>query len=173
VAALLGIFAVRNVNLSQRKSWLLLTLPLVFLGLSLDEMAQIHERIGFLSDALLPGGSRENTLFTRTGVWMFLLGVPFVALFAGLMISIRTYFRRTPAVLVKLALGIAVTLVGALGIETLDNFVTLGTGYEVMQVLAEEMCELLGSTIVLWGSYELLDEHGFTLKLDRVEIDHS
>jgi hypothetical protein len=47
-ASLLGVFAIRNFSFSQRKSWLLLALPLVFLGLSLDEMAQIHEKLGFL-----------------------------------------------------------------------------------------------------------------------------
>jgi hypothetical protein len=164
VASLLGIFAIRNFNSSKKKSWLLLALPLVFLGLSLDEMAQIHERLGFLSDALLPGGSRGNTALAESGVWMFLFGIPFAIFLTGLMISIKTYFRQTPAVLVKLSLGMAIMLTGALGFETLGNFVSVGSSSQVFQVFAEEMCELLGSTIVLWGSYELLAEHGFTLK---------
>jgi hypothetical protein len=173
VAGLLAISSIRNFSFSQKRSWLLLALPVVFLGLSLDEVAMIHERIGGWSDGFLPGGSRANTLFIKTGIWMFLLGVPFAAFVAGLMISIRTYFRRTPGALVKLCLGLAVTLVGAVGIETLSNFTTRGSAYAMLQVLTEEVCELLGSTIILWGSYELLAEHRFEIKIDRVEIDGS
>jgi hypothetical protein len=171
VAGLLGIFAISSFSFSHKKSWLLLTLPLVFLGLSLDEIATIHERVGWWSDALLQGGSRQNSLFTRTGVWMFLLGAPFAVLFVGLVVSIRSYFRQTPGVLTKLCLGMVLTLTGALGIETLSNFVTPGSASAVLLILAEELCELLGSTIVLWGGYELLAEHGF--KLDRVETGRS
>ena len=83
VAGLLAIFAIRNFSFSQKRSWPLLALPVVFLGLSLDEVAMIHERIGIRSDAFLPGGSRANTLFIKTGIWMFLLGVPFAALVAA------------------------------------------------------------------------------------------
>ena len=173
VAGLLAIFSIRNFSFSQKRSWLLLALPLVFLGLSLDEVAMIHEQIGGRSDAFLPGGSRANTLFIKTGIWMFLLGVPFAALVAGLMISTRTYFRRTPDAFVKLCLGMTVTLVGAVGIETLSNFTARNSAYAMLQVLAEEVCELLGSTIILWGSYELLAGHRFEIKIDRVEIDGS
>ena len=169
VAGLLGISAIHNFSFSERKSWLLLALPLVFLGLSVDEIVMIHEKISRLSDALLPGGSRDGTLFFRTGLWV-LLGIPFAALFVGLMISIRTYFRHAPGVLVKLCLGMAVTLAGAVGIEMLSNFVPHGAhAIGVSQILAEELCELLGGTIVLWGSYEFLAEHRFAFTLDRVD----
>ena len=42
------------------------------------------------------------------------------------------------------------------GIETLTNFITPGSVFGVLQVLSEEFCEMLGGTIVLWGSYELV-----------------
>jgi len=171
VAGLLAIFSIRNFSFSQKRSWLLLALPLLFLGFSIDEVAMIHEEIGVLSDRFLPGGSRKNTPFIKTGIWMFLVGVPFAAFVAGLMISIRTYFRRTPGALVKVCLGMAVTLVGAVGIETLSNFATPGSAYAMLSVLTEEVCELLGGTIILWGSCELLAEHRFEIKIDRVAID--
>jgi hypothetical protein len=76
-------------------------------------------------------------------------------------------------VLVKLLLGMAVTLAGAAGVETLTNFTVPGSAYGMLQVLAEEMAELLGATIVLWGSYDLLAEHRFALKLDRVQTEGS
>ena len=173
VATLLGIFAHHNVTLSQRKSWLLATLPLVFLALSLDEVAQIHEWLGRKSDILLPRGSREHTLFSRTGIWMFVIGIPFLVFFMVLIFSVWSYFQRAPTALVKVLLGMAITLAGAIGIETLSNFVARNSVYSALQILLEEWCEMLGATIVLWGSYELLYRHGFAFRLDRAEIDQS
>lgn len=171
VAALLGIFTHRNFSFSQRKSWLLLTLSLVFLVLSLDEIAQIHEWLGRKSDILLPDADRKHSLFSRTGIWMFVIGVPFLAFFVVLILSIRSYFQRAPGALVKVCLGMALSLAGALGVETVRNFVAPNSVHDVLQVFSEELCEMLGSTIVLWGSYELLYKHGFALRLDRAEID--
>jgi hypothetical protein len=171
VAVLLGIFTHRNFNPTQRKSWLLMLLPLMFLLLSLDEVAEIHERLCRKSDIFFPGASRENTLLSETGIWMLVIGVPFLALFVGLMLSIGAYFRRAPGALIKMFLGMAISVAGAIGVETLTNFVAPNSVYEVFQVFSEELCEMLGSTIVLWGSYELLDRHGFALRLDRTEID--
>jgi hypothetical protein len=171
VATLLGVFALRNFRASQRRSWALMLLPLVFLAFSLDEVAQIHEWAGRRSDAYLPNASRENTLFSRTGIWMFAVGLPFVALFVLLIRSVRTYFRRAPGALAKICLGLAIMLTGAIGIETLCNFVTPNSGSHVLQVFSEELCEMLGSTVVFWGSYELLCRHGFALQLERADSD--
>ena len=169
VTALLGIFAVRNFRFSHPSSWLLLTLPPVFLLLSLDEIAQIHEWLGNKSDALLPGASRAGTPFFHTGIWMFLLGLPFLILFNMLVLSTRVYFRRAPGALMKLLLGMAIMLGGSIGIETLHNFVEPGSLFGTLQILFEELCEMVGATIILWGSYEILHSHGFTWTLDPVE----
>ena len=145
-------------------------LPLVFLAFSLDEVAQIHEALGETSDWLLPGASRKNSLFPRTGIWMFVLGVPFLAVFVGLIFTVRRYFQSAPGALIKICLGMAIFLFGAIAIETLANFVYKLSPYYMLLVVSEELCELLGSTIVLWGSYELLHRHNFTYTLDKVDI---
>lgn len=168
VATLLGIFAQCNFRLTQRTSWPLAIFPLVFLALSLDEVAHIHETLGKMSDIFLPGASRKNTLFFKTGIWMFVYGVPFLGLFVTLVFSIRAFFQRNSGSLVKLLLGMSITLTGAVGVEILSNFVVPHSEYDVLQVFAEEMCEMLGSTIVLWGSYELLYRNGFAFRLDKV-----
>lgn len=169
VAALLSLFAWRNFAPRRLRSWLLLGLPPVFLFLSLDEVAQIHEWLGDKSDVLLPGADRANTPFFHTGIWMFVLGVPFLALFAALIFSIRIYFQRTPGALVRMLAGMAVMLGGSIGIETLHNFVDPESIYGVLQIAAEELCEMVGATLVLWGSYELLRGHGFAWNLDRAD----
>jgi hypothetical protein len=171
-AALLGIFAYYNFYRFRLRSWLLLALPLVFLAFSMDEVAMIHERLGRNTDVVLPGGSRQDNVFFRTGVWMFVMGLPFIALFAALVFSVRVYFRRAAGPLKKMLLGVAVFLGGALGSEAFSNFVIdFDSAYGVLQVVSEEVCEMLGSTIVLWGSFELLQQQRFTLRLDEVQID--
>jgi uncharacterized membrane protein len=78
VAGLMAIFAYIKFDKENKVSWNLLLWPLIFMALSLDEAAKIHEWLGGKLDVLLPGGTRENTLFWYTGIWMFLLGAPFL-----------------------------------------------------------------------------------------------
>lgn len=171
VAALLAIFARANFRISHLNSWPLLMLPFIFFAFSLDEVASIHERLALKTDVFLLGGSRKNTPFFRTGIWMFVFGVPFVVLFGMLILSIRSYFRRAPGAFVKIFVGMAISLAGALGIETLSNFVDFDSLSGIIQVTAEELCEMAGSTIVLWGSYELLCVRGFAFRFDNVRIE--
>jgi hypothetical protein len=172
VATLLGIFAYWNFHRFRVRSWLLLVLPLVFLAFSVDEVAMIHERLGRHTDVFLPDGSREDTVFFRTGIWMVVIGVPFIVAFAALIFSIRVYFRDAAGPLKKMLLGMAVFLSGALGIEALSNFVDdFDSFYGVLQVVSEEVFEMLGSTIVLWGSYDLLQRYRFHVRLDQVQVD--
>jgi hypothetical protein len=161
VAIFLGLFAHSNFRLAQIRSWLLPIVSLLFLALSVDEVARIHEWLGEKTDILLPGGSRANTLLHQTGIWMFVIGIPFLATFVWLFFSIRMYFQYSPNALIKLFVGMLTTLSGALGFETLTNFVSPGSMYGILRVFAEEFCEIVGGTIVLWGSYELLVAHGF------------
>lgn len=168
VAIFLGLFAHRNFSLRQKRSWLLVVVSLLFLVLSLDEVAEIHEWLGQEVDVLLPGGTRHNTLVHSTGIWMLAIGVPFLALFIVLISSIKIYFQGAPDALLKILLGMLIMLIGALRFETLANFVTPRTKYRVLQIFLEEFCELVGGTTVLWGSYELLRVHGFAFWLAPV-----
>ena len=169
VAALLAVFAWRNINWSQLRSWPLLALPPVFLFFSLDEVAQIHEWLGDKSDLLLPGSDRSGTPFFHTGIWMFVLGVPFLVFFAALILAVRTYFQGAPGALVRMLSGMALMLGGSIGIETLHNFVDPDSLFGTLQIAGEEMCEMLGATLILWGSYELLRGNGLSWSLDRAE----
>src|SRR5690606_21402746 len=127
VALLLGLFAYRHFEPGALRSWALGVLPLIFLALSLDEVAQIHEWIGRQSDVLLPGGRRNDTTFRRTGIWMFVVGVPFVLVITLLIYAARRYFAGQRHALRKLVLGIAIVLLGALGVEAVGNFVPRGS----------------------------------------------
>jgi hypothetical protein len=155
VAALLGLFAQRNASRASLRSWLLFALPLIFLAFSLDEVAQIHEAVGKRSDAFVIG-DRAQSMFVRTGIWMFVVGVPFAAFFVALILLTRDFFRHAGAALVIVLVGVGILIVGAAGIELLRNWVAPGSAYDILQAFFEELCEMSGSTVVLWGSYELL-----------------
>ena len=172
VSIFLGLFAHSNFRISQKRSWLLPVLALLFLALSVDEIARIHEWLGQKTDILLPGGSRANTSLPDTGIWMFVIGIPFLAAFVWLISSIRMYFQDTPSALIKIFAGMLIMLIGALGFDGLTNFVAPGSMYAVLQVFLEEFLEMLGGTIMLWGSYDLLLAHGFAISLAAAALDH-
>lgn len=155
VALLLGLYASVHFERSKMDAWLLATLPLVFLGLSIDETAGIHEWIGYRTDALLPGGSRDNTLFEKTGIWMIVLGLPFVAFIFFAFRRLRHYCRPV-SVRLRYATGFILFVSGAVGVEVAVNFVETDSQAHVVQVLLEEMLEMVGVTTMLWATWTLV-----------------
>jgi len=160
VAACLWPFAVRNAARARASSGLLFLLPIIFALFSLDEVAKLHEGFGGVLDRFFLDVPRTATSVSKTGVWFLLLGVPFVAAFALLIVALRPHLRRLPVAFGRLVLGMALFFTGAVGIEGLSNLVVQGSAFDTLQVLAEETFEFVGSTIVLWGSYELVREPG-------------
>lgn len=135
----------------------IILLPLTFLLMSIDESAQIHEELGILSDVIIPSGSRVGTSFHKTGVWMFVIGLPFFALFLLLLNSIKRQFSGNLQSLKKLIIGMVVLLTGALGFELISNFID--TKFYQIEVLIEEGLEMTGVTIMLWATYEMALEY--------------
>jgi len=159
IFALGGLYAQRNVSWKDKNSWALIGLPLLFLFLSMDEIVQIHEWLGFKSDALLPRGARRATFFRYTGIWMFVVGIPFLACFFLWAFSIRKYLANTPGSFRKITVGMMILLLGALGIEALSNFIPdLDSFGYVLTVLGEEIFEMVGGTVIFWGVYDLAGE---------------
>jgi hypothetical protein len=156
VAMLTWVFARQHVVRAAVRSWCLLALPAVFLLFSLDEMVQIHERLGLLSDILLPNATRQGTPFFRTGLYFVFIGIPFALVFVGLIAAARPYLAQSPAGFLKLASGVGLFLLAAGGMDALSNFVELGSFASTVQVVVEETTELLAATFVLWGAYDLV-----------------
>ncbi len=153
ISVLSGLFAYRKFNRLDIRSWILLLLPLLFLTLSMDESAAIHEWFGHVTDFILLNAPRKETLFKKTGVWMFVIGVPFLISFVALMCSIKKYFDNKNFLLILF--GMVILLSGALGVETISNLVSNKLYY--IEVFYEELLEMLGATIILWGFYNLTE----------------
>ncbi len=129
-------------------------LPMIFILLSLDEIAMLHESLGTFSDFLLPRGTRRGTAFRVTGIWMFVLGVPFIGLMTWLVMDFYRQINESE-VIRKLVAGLVIFLTAALFIEIFSNYYRRGIGY-LVQVSLEEFGEMIGATIILWAVYDLL-----------------
>jgi hypothetical protein len=162
VALLLAIVARRAVHRDRRRTWVIVLLPLMFLAMSIDEVAAIHEALGDLSDALLPSGTRAGTPLHTTGLWILILGIPAIVAIAGLLTAVWPLLRGRPGVGLIVA-GVGAFLFGAVGLESLSNLVSPGTAGAVLQVAAEETVEAVAATVVLFGAWLLAISFGFEL----------
>ena len=127
--------------------------------------------MGARLDTFLPGGDRKNTAFRETGIWMFVIGLPAVGTIGSLFWYARSYLRIVPAALSRCIAGLVIFASGAMGMETLGNFVE-GSAFTVA-IAAEELGEMLGITTVLWGILELLQVRGVRLESSLSNHDFS
>lgn len=133
----------------------LLALGLLFLGLSLDEAASIHEWLGHLADRLLPGGTRAGTVVSRTGIWMLVL-VPLAAAWIGW--HARSLWRGAlarPEVRWPAVAGILLLFGSAGGVELLSNLVQRGGVADALLIATEEGGELAGASLLLVAALAL------------------
>lgn len=165
LALLLGVFVFAKIDRRAVKSWTLVALPALCLALSLDETAQIHEWFGNASDRLFATGSREGSLVPRTGLWMFLLGPPFLMASAVLWRALLPLLRGRKHVVRLYLAGFFVYAASALGTEVVSNAVTLGGLPSSLQVLCEELGEMLGVTLLVWATLELLASYDIHVRV--------
>lgn len=140
-------------------------LSLICFALSLDETAQIHEWIGNQSDKLLADGSRKGSLFSHTGIWMFILGPVFLITVTFLWRKLFPYLRDRERVVRLYLLGFCVYFVSAIGVEIMANFVSPNQADSVLQIACEEFGEMLGVTILIWATLELLASYNIQIQM--------
>jgi hypothetical protein len=153
LAQLLGLAGWLTPTTTRRQLLVLLAPAALFLYLSLDEAAWLHERIEQKTAAWV-GGDDEGAL-GRAGYWPLLAGL----LLGSIMVVLGTAFARLarpPAIAVRKAgLGAALFLLGAAGIDFLTPLVTDPVAH-VLETAAEEGLELLGATLLVWAALDLL-----------------
>lgn len=138
---------------ADSKSISLICLPLIFLLMSIDESVQIHEWLGEQIDILFIGNGRSSTALPLTGIWMFAIGIPFIIFFKHYADSIKHHFHKNQSAFKKLLWGMAIMLSGAIGLETIVNFV--GHEFLFVEIALEECLEMIGATVMLWAAYDL------------------
>ena len=138
-----------------RGSAVLWGLPAIFLAMGVDEIARLHEQIGKYSDVWLPGASRANTPFQETGIWMFIVGIPFIVFFLWWVYQLRKKLVGYGAEIKMMVLGVFLLLSGALGVELISNFL-YSPSIQMVGILVEEGLEMLGATVIFWAVLRML-----------------
>lgn len=169
VSLMLGLAALRGFVRSSFQSWLFLMLPAMFLLFSVDEVAMIHDWLGHKLDTLSPLFDRRGTAFALTGFWGVAIGIPCLIAAVGLVLSARRLFPTSPRAYRKVLLGSIIFISAAAGVDAVQNVVAPATPLYVITTHAEEFLELLGSTLVLWGAWDLLISLNCAIYLDRRE----
>lgn len=162
---LLGVFAVIRTSQGAVRSWPLFAMPALCLALSLDEVAQIHEWLADKSDVFFATGTRHGSLVPRTGIWMFLIGPPFLLVVALLWRAFSSSVRGRERVARLYRTGFFLYAASALGIEFLANVVTPGELASTVQLVCEELGEMLGVTVMVWATLELLASHDIHVRV--------
>lgn len=155
---------------SQRRGMLAIGLfASMCIAFSLDEIAWIHEWVGQKLDVFLPGGDRANTIFSRTGLWPLLIGLPVLGVLTAILLRARAiFFPFSPRAFRLLATGLVIMFTGALVIELMVNALERPVDYggiHLLQHASEEFLEMSGVTIIVWSGLEILQAHGIELHI--------
>lgn len=157
VGVLMMVFVIGKYQQNERAYTMLLG-SLGFTFLSLDEFVQLHELFGAICDILLR--DRKETIFQKTGFWMVFLAPIFLGLFWVWWRSMK-YYLVGFAGKGKLLMGMLVFVGGATVVEIFSNFAQ--GNLMVVGVLVEELGEMAGITLFLWGVYELCISHKISI----------
>lgn len=164
---LLGLVALRSRRV-DRAAWMLALVAAVFVAMSVDESSGLHERAGLLVDRML--GGRAGTAFHRTGLWVFVLGLPAALAMAWMLNHLSRFLASVAGARRWLLAGLILLMGGALGVEALSNFVfpegamEAGRmrGIDLAMVCLEEFLEMAGGSVLLWASLRFVLQHWST-----------
>jgi hypothetical protein len=151
-AFLLGVIAL----VAERNRWRWALLAVLVLGVSMDETAQLHERLSeFLHVAL-----------STSGPLRFAWVIPAAGLVIVVAALSTRMLMRVPGGGLVLA-GVAVFLIGAMGLEMIeaDRSDAIGHVDTVMLVLCgvEELLEMIGAILAMAGLMRTVAATGLTV----------
>lgn len=154
VALTFGLAAARAV--SERGAWFALAPAAFFTLLSLDEGAQVHERVGWWTESTFGVGSD-----LITGPWLFVAVPVYGALAWAVARAVWPLVRDHPRVIGLGVAGSALFVLAAAGVEGLGNL-TPPDAFMARRVLGvfEEVGEMTAATILLWAGWELARAEG-------------
>ena len=155
LAFFLAIFAGRYVEKHAKTSWLLLIWPLIFAVWSFEEITGVRKWLIFKLDRRFPFGLPGSHEAAATGL-----------IFVGLLVLGSAYWLRryvSARVARRYLLGILLLIAPAATVHVVGGAISSSAGLRVLGVCAVRLGELLGVTIVLWATYELLAAHDLSV----------
>jgi hypothetical protein len=172
LVASLELFAVSRTGLAHvkayRRRWVLL--GVLFVLMSLDESARLHERLG----AIVMGTADESTNPLLRNGWVVVYGLALVPLAALYIRFVLAMPKRTGTLVVAAGL---VYVGGALGLELLESLAQ-GSGERGASVLmfflttAQETAEMLGVALMIFAARDYRftgDQKAVLAVIDRRE----
>ncbi|MFQ5666136.1 MAG: hypothetical protein ACE5I7_06845 [Candidatus Binatia bacterium] len=170
IAFLLAIFAYLKLDGSVKASWLLPFLPLLFLVLSFEQIAALHEWLGYKRGALWAAIATSRDLpYLRDALLWLAVAVGAVAL--GVAYSLKRYLSGRAAGGAKCLLGALVCFGSAGGIGALAGLLPGHTTARVLLLALQVLGELVGVTIILWATHDLLVAHNIVLTAEPSRHD--
>ncbi len=159
VAAVLAPIALRDVERRRPRTWGLFLVPGLFLVLSIDEVARLHERLGVWLDEAA-GIGRE---LPYTGGWFFVV-VPAAGAWAVVAaVVFWPYLRERREAVTLLVAGLSLLLTAAVGLEFSSNFLPEHGNLHRAEIFGEEVLEMIAANLVLWGAVLIAREEGIRL----------
>lgn len=162
VGAILLVVVWPDIKRDRTASWALILVPGLFLYLSLDEAATLHEQLGrwFFADS-------EFGSELRTGPWMF-----FVAPIVAVVTSVAAwvfwpYLRGRRDVIARFVAGVALFGAAAVGLELIGNFTTEGSQIQKVIGFGEEVGEMIAVNVILWAAVLVAQHEG--VRLHRIQ----
>ena len=140
-------------------SWLLVLVPALFVYLSLDEAAALHEQIG---DWIV---DRSGVGAGLPGAWVFAF-VPLVAVCTmAAAVVFWPYLRGRPDVIGRAFVGLAIFGLAAAGLEVIGNLATDGSQLKKLLGFAEEVGEMVAANILHWAAILVARHEGVRLEV--------
>jgi hypothetical protein len=132
----------------------------LFYVLSLDEFAQMHERIGSRASDFFGAWPVTAEVNWSLRVWVALFVPALLAAVAIIWRGVRPFLAGRPRIARRFLLGFGIFVGSAAGIELLYNLMSPDSIGVYVEILFEEVGEMIGVTLLLWAAYELLVSHG-------------
>lgn len=153
IGVLLSILAYRLISLGKPQAWLMTLPALLFLFLSMDEVATIHEEIGH----------RWGPESLRTGMWVVIAVPLFLIAMVVIVRAVWPFLKGRTQVIRLYAWGFGVALFSAVGLELAANLYPDQSIQVHVLVLLEEVGEMMGGTLMLWATAEWVASFGIRL----------
>jgi hypothetical protein len=165
----LGIIGLSRKQEKNPYRWHWLTLSVLFLCLSIDEAASIHEMTAPLIEHwLATAGPLINLVSSLLGTPWLLAAIPFTIIV--FLLFVRFLWNLPRATMILFVIGGGSYVAGAVGVEDLAGHYLVNPGadetftYQIM-VTVEEGLEMLGIVVFLYGLMTYMAIHGIGLEI--------
>ncbi|MDB5296589.1 MAG: hypothetical protein JWO31_2572 [Phycisphaerales bacterium] len=167
VAALLGVFAWARFDRRRLvASAGLVAAAGLFAALSMDEVACLHENLGGKLVYYLKAG-HHGSAYTLWAFWAA-VGLPFAAAAGCIARASWSHWAKHRRASLTFLAGLIVFLGCAVGMELAwITFAGTNPSGSLAEVFAEEVGEMLGETIMVWGAWGLLAAERVTVSFGR------